>query len=47
MAKHKIVIKIMQTLWHEQNFPACTLIPVTGLALPNMQFEVEATAYTH
>ena len=45
--KHKIVIKIMQTLWPEQNFPACTLIPVTGLALPNMQFEVEATAYTH
>ncbi|ENV54887.1 MULTISPECIES: RidA family protein [Acinetobacter] len=46
-SKHQVVIKIMQTLWPEQNFPACTLIPVTQLALPSMQFEVEATAYTH
>lgn len=46
-AKHNVVIKVMQALWPEHNFPACTLIPVTRLALPNMQFEVEATAYTH
>ena len=45
--KHNVVIKVMQALWPEQNFPACTLIPVTRLALLNMQFEVEATAYTH
>ena len=44
---HDFSEQVWQALWPEQNFPACPLIPVTGLALPNMQFEVEATAYTH
>ena len=45
--KHQILIEIMQQLWPEQKFPACTLIPVSQLAISNMLFEVEATAYSY
>ncbi|MFY7003852.1 RidA family protein [Acinetobacter pittii] len=44
--KHQILVKIMQTLWKNHPFPACTLIPVPRLALEHMLIEVEATAYT-
>lgn len=44
--KHQILIKIMQNLWKNHSFPACTLIPVPRLALEQMLIEVEATAYT-
>jgi len=44
--KHQILIKIMQNLWKDHPFPACTLIPVPRLALERMLIEVEATAYT-
>lgn len=44
--KHQILIKIMQHLWKNHPFPACTLIPVPRLALEHMLIEVEATAYT-
>ncbi|MEQ1344591.1 RidA family protein [Acinetobacter seifertii] len=44
--KHQILIKIMQNLWKNHPFPACTLIPVPHLALERMLIEVEATAYT-
>ncbi|MBN6493126.1 RidA family protein [Acinetobacter pittii] len=44
--KHQILIKIMQNLWKNHPFPACTLIPVPRLALQHMLIEVEATAYT-
>lgn len=44
--KHAVSIEIMQQLWRNHAFPACTLIPVSGLALNRMLFEVEATAYT-
>ncbi|MEC6392436.1 RidA family protein [Acinetobacter pittii] len=44
--KHQILIKIMQNLWKNHPFPACTLIPVPRLALEHMLIEVEATAYT-
>ncbi|WP_019458114.1 RidA family protein [Acinetobacter sp. GG2] len=44
--KHQILIKIMQNLWKNHPFPACTLIPVPRLALKRMLIEVEATAYT-
>ncbi|QNX87077.1 RidA family protein [Acinetobacter seifertii] len=44
--KHQILIKIMQNLWKNHPFPACTLIPVPRLALKLMLIEVEATAYT-
>lgn len=44
--KHQILIKIMQNLWKNHPFPACTLIPVPRLALERMLIEVEATAYT-
>ncbi|MFW1773525.1 RidA family protein [Acinetobacter seifertii] len=44
--KHQILIKIMQKLWKNHPFPACTLIPVPRLALERMLIEVEATAYT-
>ncbi|MEE9887827.1 RidA family protein, partial [Acinetobacter nosocomialis] len=37
---------IMQNLWKNHPFPACTLIPVPRLALERMLIEVEATAYT-
>ena len=43
--KHKILINYMQKLWNNTAFPACTLIPVHCLALPNMQIEIEVTAY--
>ncbi|HCU41691.1 MAG TPA: YjgF family translation initiation inhibitor, partial [Acinetobacter nosocomialis] len=42
--KHQILIKIMQNLWKNHPFPACTLIPVPRLALERMLIEVEATA---
>ncbi|MDB9696221.1 RidA family protein [Acinetobacter nosocomialis] len=44
--RHQILIKIMQNLWKNHPFPACTLIPVPRLALERMLIEVEATAYT-
>ncbi|EML1066527.1 RidA family protein [Acinetobacter nosocomialis] len=44
--KHQILIKIMQNLWKNHPFPACTLIPAPRLALERMLIEVEATAYT-
>ncbi|WP_267527974.1 RidA family protein [Acinetobacter nosocomialis] len=44
--KHQILIKIMQNLWKNHPFPACTRIPVPRLALERMLIEVEATAYT-
>lgn len=44
--KHQFLIKIMQNLWKNHPFPACTLIPVPRLALEHMLIEVEATAYT-
>lgn len=44
--KHAVLIEIMQQLWRNHAFPACTLIPVSGLALNRMLFKVEATAYT-
>lgn len=40
--KHQILIKIMQNLWKNHPFPACTLIPVPRLALERMLIEVEA-----
>lgn len=43
--KHKILINHMQKLWNNTAFPACTLIPVHRLALPNMLIEIEVTAY--
>lgn len=43
--KHEILIHHMKKLWKNTSFPACTLIPVHCLALPNMQIEIEATAY--
>ncbi|MBJ9985611.1 RidA family protein [Acinetobacter sp. S40] len=43
--KHHILVQTMRQLWPDQKFPACTLIPVSRLAIPNMLFEVEATAY--
>lgn len=44
--KLQALVAIMQSLWKDQTFPACTLIPVPALALENMQVEIEATAYT-
>lgn len=44
--KPQIPIKIMQNLWKNYPFPACTLIPVPRLALENMLIEIAATAYT-
>lgn len=44
--KLQALVAIMQALWNNQAFPACTLIPVPALALENMQVEIEATAYT-
>ena len=44
--KLQALVAIIQALWKNQAFPACTLIPVPALALENMQVEIEATAYT-
>lgn len=44
--KHQLLIETMQRLWQNLDFPACTLIPVPCLALPGMQIEIEATAYS-
>ena len=43
--KHHLLNLKMNTIWKDQNFPACTLIPVSRLALDAMQIEIEATAY--
>ena len=43
--KHRILINHINNLWNNTHFPACTLIPVHCLALPNMQIEIEVTAY--
>ncbi|OTG83181.1 YjgF family translation initiation inhibitor [Acinetobacter sp. ANC 4558] len=43
--KHKILIKQIEKMWNNTPFPACTLIPVPRLALPNMLIEIEVTAY--
>ena len=43
--KHNLLIKHMSKLWKNTPFPVCTLIPVEQLALPNMQIEIEVTAY--
>lgn len=41
--KHSVLIELFKHYWTD--FPACTLIPVTQLALQCMQIEIEATAY--
>ncbi|OTG64740.1 RidA family protein [Acinetobacter silvestris] len=43
--KHQFLIQEMQQLWKDQDFPACTLIPVPCLAIQGMLIEIEATAY--
>ena len=43
--KHQFLIQEMQQLWKDQDFPACTLIPVPCLAIQDMLIEIEATAY--
>lgn len=43
--KHAQLIQLMQQYFPQQNFPACTLIPVHCLALTQMQLEIDATAY--
>lgn len=43
--KHQFLIQEMQKLWKDQDFPACTLIPVPCLAIQDMLIEIEATAY--
>lgn len=42
---HQLIIQHLKALWQEHALPACTLIPVPCLALPDMQIEIEATAY--
>ncbi|WP_130803331.1 RidA family protein [Acinetobacter ihumii] len=44
--KLRILIQMMRQLWLDQKFPACTLTPVSQLAIADMLFEVEATAYS-
>lgn len=39
-----IVSRQLQEAWGEHPLPACTLIPVTCLALDGMLFEIDATA---
>ena len=43
--KHRILINHIKNMWNNTHFPACTLIPVHRLALPNMLIEIEVTAY--
>lgn len=43
--KHQSIIQYMQQYFPHHQFPACTLIPVQYLALPNMLLEIDATAY--
>ena len=43
--KHELLINKLNTIWSDQQFPACTLIPTPCLAIPEMQIEIEATAY--
>ncbi|RFS31709.1 MULTISPECIES: RidA family protein [Acinetobacter] len=43
--KHQLIIQHLKALWQAHALPACTLIPVPCLALPDMQIEIEATAY--
>ncbi|MCH4246984.1 MAG: RidA family protein [Acinetobacter populi] len=43
--KHLKLIACMRHYFQQNRFPACTLIPVQSLALPNMLIEIDATAY--
>lgn len=43
--KHQLLIREMNRIWKDKNFPACTLIPVPCLATTDMLIEIEATAY--
>lgn len=43
--KHEILIQESHRIWGDIQFPTCTLIPVTCLAQPEMQIEIDATAY--
>lgn len=43
--KHELLINKLNTIWSNQQFPACTLIPTPCLAIPAMLIEIEATAY--
>lgn len=43
--KHQQFIQVMQHVWKDQAFPACSWVPVTCLSLPNMLIAIEATAY--
>lgn len=45
MQKLQYITQFMNHYFPQQNFPACTLIPVASLALPNMLLEIDATAY--
>lgn len=43
--KHQLLIREMNRIWKDKNFPTCTLIPVPCLAITDMMIEIEATAY--
>lgn len=43
--KHTKLINVMQRYFNDGLYPACTLVPVPVLALPNMLLEIEVTAY--
>lgn len=45
--KLQMVINCLKHYFPQQNFPACTLIPIQSLALPNMLIEIDATAYRY
>lgn len=43
--KHELLIQESHRIWANLAFPTCTFIPVACLALPDMQIEIDATAY--
>lgn len=43
--KHQQFIQVMQHVWGDLTFPACSWVPVPCLSLPNMQIAIETTAY--